>query len=168
MGFDEFGMVNPPTYLGIRYTLVIRDFYTRYTYYKILNYQTEFLSELKRFVAYVENHHNGRIGQMHKSCAARLPVRIGHMRMDRLSVHHDKLTQAYLKDRGTRPEFVGPGMVSHHQAGSLETVMYPNKRRVVVAMQYVNAPCMMWGDPYACCEHHKQPHQATGRLPNTL
>jgi hypothetical protein len=68
--------------------------------------------------------------------------------MDRLPSHADKQTQAYLKDRGTKPECVGPGMASHYQAGCLETVMYPNNRRIVAAMQYANAPRMMWGDAW--------------------
>jgi hypothetical protein len=70
------------------------------------------------------------------------------MRMDRLPSHADKQTQAYLKDCGTNSEFVGPGMASHYQAGSLEIVMYPNNRRIVAAMQYANAPRMMWGDAW--------------------
>jgi hypothetical protein len=68
--------------------------------------------------------------------------------MDRLPNHHDRPTQAYLKDRGTKPEFVGPGMASHYQAGSLETVNYPNNRHVVAAMQYANAPRMTWGNAW--------------------
>jgi hypothetical protein len=148
MGLEKFGKISPPTYWEGKYALTIRDLYTRFTYCTILNYMIDFLPALKRFIAYSENHHNLRIGEMHKSCAKRPAIRIGHMRMDRHRSHVDKDVTNYLKDRGTKPEFVGPGASSHYQAGSLETVMYPNARRVIACMQHANAPKMMWGDAW--------------------
>ena len=85
---------------------------------------------------------------MHKSCAARVPIRVGTMRMDRHKNHYSYEMTAWLKDRGTMPEYVGPGQSSHYQVGSLETVMYPNNRRVVACLQHANAPKVFWGDAW--------------------
>ena len=125
IGLDEVGTV---LYRGRKYALVIRDSWSRYTYCTILNHMTEFMPALKRFVAYVKNHHNAQLVQMHKSCAARVPICVGTMSMDRQGNHYLGEMSAWLKDRGTILEFVGQEASSHYQVGSLETVMYPNYR----------------------------------------
>jgi hypothetical protein len=68
--------------------------------------------------------------------------------MDSHLSHKAAETIDYLKDRGSHPDFVGPGASSHYQAGSSESVMYPNKTRMVASMRYGNAPRVFWGDAY--------------------
>jgi hypothetical protein len=89
--------------------LVIRDLYTKYNHVIILNAMSEFLPALKRFIARAENHHYIKLTRLSKNCMEHPPMRIGIIRMDRHTSHTSAEVTDYLKDRGTQPEYVGPG-----------------------------------------------------------